>query len=120
MLAQTEESSALRRATVKITYFSPKQQTSIVLAGAGVLSGLLVSGQLDLVGEVVVQLDIGLLGESVFGDGLERLLHVDGLFGAGFKVRDVVLALTPALGSFRGNLRKETHFKIEDVVSMQT
>lgn len=40
------------------------------------------------------------LFEGIACNGLEGLLHVDRLLGAGFEIRDVVLALTPGLCSF--------------------
>lgn len=46
------------------------------------------------------QTGISDLFKGVACNGLEGLLHVDRLLGAGFKIRDVVLALTPGLCPF--------------------
>lgn len=47
------------------------------------------------------------LFEGVACDCLECLLHINGFFGAGLKVRDVVLTLTPGLSPFGGHLVSE-------------
>ena len=39
------------------------------------------------------------LGEGVLGDGLEGLLHVDGLLGRSLEVGDFVLGVAPLLGA---------------------
>lgn len=44
------------------------------------------------------------LFECVACDGLESLLYIDGLLGAGLKVGDVILALAPGLCSLSGYL----------------
>lgn len=51
------------------------------------------------------------LFESVACDSLECLFYVYSFFGAGLKVRDVVLTLTPGLSPFSGHLntKKKTH-----------
>lgn len=67
--------------------------------------GAVVSVQLDRLREVgVVQLHFSLLFKSVTCNCLKGLLHVDRFFSAGFKIRDVVLALTPGLCSFSRHL----------------
>ena len=43
------------------------------------------------------------LGEGVLGDGLEGLLHVDGLLGRGLEVGDLVLGVAPLLGALGGH-----------------
>lgn len=48
------------------------------------------------------------LFESVACNCLEGLLHVDRLLGAGFKVGDVVLALTPSLRTLGCYLKRTT------------
>lgn len=60
--------------------------------------------QLDLVRKFIVHRHVCFLFEGVAGDGLECLFYIDGLFGTGLEVWDVVLALTPGLGSFGGYL----------------
>lgn len=45
------------------------------------------------------------LFEGVACDSLESLLYVDGFFGAGLKVGNVVLTLAPSLSPFGGYLR---------------
>lgn len=58
---------------------------------AALAARLLLVRQLDLVGELVVELHVRLLGERVLCHRLERLLHVQGLLGARLEVRDAVL-----------------------------
>ena len=71
------------------------------LTSTGVLFGLLVVSEFDLVGEVVVQVEVLLLGEGVAGDGLEGELDVDGLLGARLEIGHLGLALAPLLGALR-------------------
>lgn len=42
--------------------------------------------------------------QGVLGDGLERLLHIDGFLGGSLEVRDVPLRLTPGHRAFLGDL----------------
>lgn len=44
--------------------------------------------------------------ESISCNSLEGLVHVDSFFGTGLKIRDVVFALTPCLGTFCRHLLK--------------
>ena len=57
------------------------------------------------VGECVFRL----LGQGVLGYGLKRLLHVDGLFGGGFKVGDLVLGVAPLLSPLGAHLQSVAH-----------
>ena len=67
----------------------------------------LVWGKVDLVGKLrIVQLNFCFLGKAIFGDGLKCLLNVDCLLGRSLKVWNVVLTLTPALGSLGGHLNR--------------
>ena len=68
-----------------------------VSAAARLLLILVVARESDLVGELIVQLHLGLLGQRVLGDRLERLLHVDGLLSARLEVGDLVFAMAPLL-----------------------
>lgn len=60
------------------------------------------------------------LFESVACNRLEGLLHVNGLLGAGFKVGDVVLALTPSLSALGCYLKRTTGvpFRDEDIFKL--
>ena len=65
---------------------------------------LLFISEIDLVGEVVVKVDIRFSGERVLGDGLEGLLHVDRLFCRGLKVWNVACVMAPLLGALDQDL----------------
>jgi hypothetical protein len=78
------------------------------LAGAVVSSAtgatLSITAESDLIGELAVELDFALLGESVASNRLEGLVYVDCLFGTRLKKGDVVFAGAPLLRSFRRHL----------------
>ena len=59
-----------------------------------------------MVGEIVVKVDVGFAGEGVLGDRLERLFHVDRLFGRRLEVRNVALCVAPLLGALYRNLSR--------------
>jgi len=66
----------------------------IVRPRRGFLTGtavLLLSVAVDLDRVREINLDICLLLQRILGDRLESLFHVNGLFGAGFKIRNVAL-----------------------------
>lgn len=71
---------------------------------AALAARLLLVRQLDLVGELIVQLHVRLLGKGVLGHRLEGLLHVQGLLGTRLEVWDAVLGLAPTLGTLGGHL----------------
>lgn len=56
------------------------------LAGTRVLPCLGLVSELDLVGELVVQLHLGLLRQGITGNSLESQLHIDSLLSTGLKV----------------------------------
>lgn len=70
------------------------------VVGVASSSGFVLA-EFDLVGELVVELELGVLGERAAGDRLEGQLHVEGLLGAGLEVGDAVLALAPLLRALR-------------------
>ena len=86
---------------------SPKRHYS---ASAAVVTRFVcVVTEFDLIGELVVHLDLRLLGERVLGDGLEGLLHINSFLGRRLKVRDVAFAVTPLLRSLRRHLKQQQH-----------
>lgn len=73
-----------------------------VLTGAVIVSRpVWIRTQIDFIGKIsVVEFNFSFLRQSVLRYRLECLLDVDCLFCARFKVRNIVLTLTPALSSF--------------------
>ena len=71
------------------------------LAVASALLVILINA--DGVWVIGIEFGLGLLLKRSSGDGLEGLFDIDGLLGAGFKVRNVALALTPSHGPFLRN-----------------
>ena len=69
------------------------------LAGTVVLWFVGIIVKFDFIGKVIVQLHFSFLGQSISCDSRECLFNLDCLFSTSFKVRDVVLRLTPWLGS---------------------
>lgn len=64
---------------------------------------------------IIFQLSSCYLFKSIACNSLEGLLHVDCLLSAGFKIWDVVLALTPSLCSLGCDLKhKERLLKVEN------
>jgi hypothetical protein len=61
------------------------------------------SSDLDAFGEREVVVLIRVLSQSILGNGLESLLHVDGLLGRGLEVGDVALGLAPGEGTLLGH-----------------
>ena len=59
----------------------------------------------DVVRESLVEHVVGLLRQRVLGDRLKCLFHVDGLLGRRLEVGNVVLAITPLLGSSGRDLK---------------
>ena len=74
-------------------------------AAACILLVLIIPGEPDLIGELIVELNLGLLREGVLGDGLERLLDVNGLLGARLEVGNLVFAVAPLLRPLGRHLR---------------
>ena len=70
--------------------------------------------EIDLVGEIVVKVDVGFAGEGVLGDRLERLFHVDRLFGRRLEVRNVALCVAPLLGALYRNLSEGGRKKMRE------
>ena len=58
---------------------------------------------------VLIQVLFFFASQCVFGDGLKRLLNVDGLFGARLKIWHVVLLLTPLHSSLSGHCSAVGH-----------
>ena len=65
---------------------------------------MLLVAQIDLVGEVVVKIDVGLAGEGVLGDRLEGLLHVDRFLRRRLEVGNIALGLAPLLSALHRHL----------------
>lgn len=57
--------------------------------------------QIDSLREIIiVNFNFSFLSQTIFSNRLECLFNIQGFFCARFKVRDVVLALTPTLSPF--------------------
>lgn len=68
-------------------------------------SCFLVSRELDLVGELIIETGLRLLGKGVLGDGEEGLLHINRFLRTCLVVGDVILWLAPMLRPFSRNLQ---------------
>ena len=86
---------------------TPIQSSVSTIAVVFLLLFLLFVAEIDLVGEVVVEVDVRFSSKRVFGDGLEGLLHVDRLFRGSLEVGNVAFRVAPLLRTLYRYLKRK-------------
>ena len=60
-----------------------------------------------MIWKVIIEFDFSFLCQSFPCNGLKSILNIYSFFGTRFKIGDLVLTMTPLLGSFGGHLNEE-------------